>query len=236
MTDGPKLFKYYKRPPCPPPTYTTQGNVTVSPPDYTFQQLAERANGNTPGDLIFSALTWFGSVGTSVTFTATQPPGAPPFLAPPSILISGLEKPPKLPAVMPGPPFARTLPLPAATFLPPLPLTPVAYGGGGVGGPHMEDWNISLIVVGLVLGVSLILILLLIILWKRQRCCWGRKDGGMYEMKVLTGWEGLVSRQYLTSPISLREMSPTQASRASALRVLSRARIAPPPVYPKRRL
>ena len=100
----------------------------------------------------------------------------------------------------------------------------------------MEDWNISLIVVGLVLGVSLILILLLIILWKRQRCCWGRKDGGMYEMKVLTGWEGLVSRQYLTSPISLREMSPTQASRASALRVLSRARIAPPPVYPKRRL
>ena len=123
--------------------------------------------------MIFSSFTWFGAVGTSVTFTATQPPGTPPFMAPPSILI-GSGEPPQQSVTMPGPP------------LPPLPST-LASGGGG--DSRLAAWQIGL-VVGLVLGVSLLLgLLLLFLLWRRHCCFWGHKDGEI--IKVLPtgfGW------------------------------------------------
>lgn len=113
--------------------------------------------------MIFSTLRWFGAAGAAVTFTATPPPGAPTFVAPPSILIEAGEEPAK-----PGPP----------SHVPPL-----ALANGGEGGTsQMAAWKIGL-VVGLVVGVVLLLGLLTL-LWKRQRCCWGRRDGGMYKIKV----------------------------------------------------
>ena len=121
-----------------------------------------------PGDMTFSTLTWFGATGDAVTFTATPPPGAPTFMAPPSILTGAGEEPPQKPG-RPGPPS-------------PAPPLVLASRGGGGGTAQMAGWQIGL-VVGLVVGVVLLLGLL-ILLWKRQHCCWGRKHGGMYETKV----------------------------------------------------
>ena len=121
--------------------------------------------------MIFSSFTWFGAVGTAVTFTATQPPGSPPFMVSPSILIGGSEQ---QSVAMPGPPLS-----------PPLPST-LASGGGG--DPRLAAWQIGM-VVGLVLGASLLLgLLLLFLLWRRQCCFWGHKDGEIIKVQTVRVW------------------------------------------------
>ena len=139
-----------------------------------------------PGDMIFSTLTWFGAAGTAVTFTATPPPGAPPFVAPLSILLGSGGEPPQKPGSPSRPrrPVAPRAP-PVAVFSPPLlPSTLLSSSSGGGGSGGRVAWQIGL-VLGLVVGVVVLLGLLLTLLWRQQRCCWGRrKDGGTYKIKV----------------------------------------------------
>ena len=157
----------------------------MQPPDYTIQQLRANNASIIPGDMIFSTLTWFGVAGAAVTFTATPPPGAPPFMAPPNILLGSGGEPPQKPGSPshPRPPAAPRAP-PVAVFSPPLfPSTLLSSSGGGGSGGRVA-WQIGL-VLGLVVGVVVLLGLLLTLLWRQQRCCWGRrKDGGTYKIKV----------------------------------------------------
>ena len=174
----------------------------MQPPDYTFQQLSSNSASNIPGDLVFSTLSWwFGAAGTSVTFTATPPPGAPPLLPLPhiyggfgaQILPNDNPRPTKPdPPSRPRPPAAprpsgppRTPPRPQG-----LPLPPPGQGVPSDDGSaqSMSGWKIGL-VVGLVVGVSLVLGLILGLMWTRRRCCWGHEDGGKYAIKV-RHWKG----------------------------------------------
>ena len=159
-------------------------------PDFTFQQLSNNAK-NIPGDMIFSTLTWFGAAGAAVTFTATPPPGAPTFMAPPSIWSGGEPSQEPGPPLYPHPWAAPRAPPPIAVFSPPLFPSTLLLSSGGGGSSGRAAWQIGL-VLGLVVGVVLLLGLLATLLWKRQLCCWGhRRDGGMYKTKV----RGLAERR-----------------------------------------
>ena len=169
MSGAPCLRAHPCRPPSNPPRClrTTQASVTAQPPDYTFQQLSSSADNASliPGDMIFSTFTWFGATGAAVTFTATPPPGAPSFVAPPRINV-------RVAAPVPRPNDG------------PITNTPSLGGGqgpSGSGDQSMSGWKIGL-VVGLVVGALLILGLILGFVWKRRRG--GSKGGGKYAIKV----------------------------------------------------
>ena len=158
----------------------TQGDITVHPPDYTFEQLSNNTN-STPGDMVFSTFTWFGAAGAAVTFTATPPPGAPPLTAVPQIydVDEGLDLDDVDEAMM----QLEDYPSPGDSSPSPedSPSAPPGQDAQGMAG-----WKIGL-VVGLVVGVSLLVLgLILGLLCKMRRCCWGRKDdeAHRYELKV----------------------------------------------------